>query len=345
MNSNPGHASRGAQRLNLEQLERWEALRFGMFIHFGMSTYVDDELPDGTHPATTYAPDALDVGQWISVARDAGMKYAVLTAKHVAGHCLWPSAHTDYHVGNSGNTTDVVGAFVDACRERGVLPGLYYCSWDNHHTFGSLTPSAPQSKLNHKLCGAKPLSATPPPNAPSHFTTRAYLDFQTAQIEELLTQYGEIGEIWIDIPTVLPRFYREELYKRIATLQPETVIMMNNGISDGSTYPVAHAWPADIIAIERFLPNSETGHVKWREIEGKTYYLPGEVCDPIGRDWFFTDDDQPRSDGELLGMYLASIYRGANFLLDVGPDRHGRIPEKFSSALNRLRANLGKLGM
>ena len=94
--------SEGAQRLSLGQLEAWESWGYGMFIHFGMSTFLDEELPDGRSPASVYAPDRLDVDQWVQVARDAGMSYAVLTAKHVAGHCLWPSSQTDYHVGRSG---------------------------------------------------------------------------------------------------------------------------------------------------------------------------------------------------------------------------------------------------
>jgi len=98
-------------------------------------------------------------------------------------------------------------------------------------------------------------------------------------------------------------------------------------------------------AIERFLPSSHTGHVKWRTIEGKKYYMPGEVCDPIGREWFFTEEDQPLSDEELLGMYLVSISRGTNLLLDVGPDKHGLIPQKYVGALQRLRANLDRLNV
>ncbi|MFN6093632.1 MAG: alpha-L-fucosidase [Verrucomicrobiota bacterium] len=332
---------RGAQRLSLEQLQKWEALKYGMFIHYGMSTYTGAELDDGSHPSTLYAPDKLDVDQWISVARDAGMKYAVLTTKHVAGHCLWPTKHNDYHVGTSSNKTDVVEAFVNACEKRGVLPGFYYCSWDNHNRFGSRTYSDMSNDKN--------------PGNLHAFTTREYQDFQTAQLEELLTSYGKVAEVWIDIPSMLPRCYREDLYRNIATWQPEAVIMNNNGIGDGSNYPVVgvngipcvglDAWPADIIAIERFLPNSHTGHVKWREIEGKKYYMPGEVCDPIGREWFFTEEDQPRSDEELLGMYLVSISRGTNLLLDVGPDKHGLIPQKYIGALQRLRANLDRLGM
>jgi alpha-L-fucosidase len=334
MNSEPTN-ERGAQRLSLEQLQKWEALKYGMFIHYGMSTYTGAELDDGSQPSTLYAPDKLDVDQWVSVARDAGMKYAVLTTKHVAGHCLWPTKFNDYHVGTSGNKTDVVEAFVNACEKRGVLPGFYYCSWDNHNKFGSRTCSDTAADER----------ALYPERVSLAFTTREYQDFQTAQIEELLTGYGKVAEVWIDIPVVLPRFYRQELYNQISKLQPEAVVMMNNGISDGSNYPIDKAWPADIIAIERFLPNSHTGHVKWREIEGKKYYMPGEVCDPIGREWFFTEEDVPRSDEELLGMYLVSISRGTNLLLDVGPDKHGLIPQKYVGALQRLRANLDKLGL
>lgn len=190
------------------------------------------------------------------------MKYAVLTAKQMAGHCLWSSGHTDYHVGTSGNKTDVVEAFVKACASRGVWPGIYYCSWDNHHLFGSQTPSdaAPFEKplnLGNPLCEAVQLS----------YTTREYQEFQTAQIEELLARYGRIAEVWIDIPGVLLHCYRQALYRRIADLQARAV------------------------------------------------------------------------------MYLTSISRGTNFLLDVGPDKHGLIPEKHQGALKRLRKNLDRLGM
>lgn len=315
----------GAQRLPLDRLHAWESLGYGMFIHFGMSTFDGRELSLGDRPSTLYAPDCLDVEQWISVARDAGMRYAVLTTKHVSGHCLWPSKHTDYHVGTSGNPTDVVAAFVTACERRGVIPGFYYCSWDNHHLFGSVTPSHTRSEYA--------------------FTTAAYRDFQTAQLEELLTQYGPVGEVWIDIPRVLPRDYRHTLYNCVAAWQPSAVIMMNHGIGDGTQFNVAAAWPTDLIAIERFLPDARNGYEPWRDIEGKRYYLPGEVCDPIGREWFYADDDRLRSDAELLGMYLVTRSRGANLLLDVGPDRRGLIPEHDIAALGRLRRNLDRLGL
>ncbi len=118
-----------------------------------------------------------------------------------------------------------------------------------------------------------------------------------------------------------------------------------DGIGDGSEIVPDRVWPTDLMTIERFLPNAATAYVKWRNLEGRNYYIPGEVCEPIGNDWFHTEKDQPRSDAELLGMYLTSVSRGANLLLDVGPDRHGLIPDRFRLSLERLRKNLDMLGM
>lgn len=309
----------GAQRLPLQSLRNWESLGYGMFLCFGMSTYVEHELPDGKAPASTYAPDALDVDQWVQAGRDAGMKYAVLTTKHVAGHCLWPSEYTDYTVANSGNTTDVVEAFVKACAKHGVAPGLYYCSWDNHNRFGSVTPSDQDMG---------------PP-----FTTSIYQTFQTNQITELLTRYGPVAEMWVDIPGVLGRGYRTFLYNHIASLQPGIVTMMNNGISPGKEYDIDWAWPSDLIAIERNMP-PESGHERWREIEGKRYYLPGEVCDPIGKEWFYVEGDAPRPDDALLSQYEACKARGVNLLLDVPPDKHGKIPQMHVDALMKLAGHV-----
>ena len=333
----------GAQRLHVEDLAKWESLGYGMFIHYGMSTYVANELPDGKAPASTYAPDRLDVDQWISTARDAGMKYAVLTAKHVAGHCLWPSKYTEYSVAHSSDKTDVVEKFVKACERHGVLPGFYYCSWDNHHRFGGRTPSDPDvawcSGANDPVAWQRDLEKDSKAKLPAYVTS-LYQEFQTAQITELLTQYGPIAEVWIDIPGVLGRGYREFLYDHIVRLQGRTVIMMNSGISTGEDYPVAYAWPADIIAIERRMP-PERGHQRWRTVEGKEYYLPGEVCDPIAKNWFWVEGDVLRPDEELANQLRASRQRGVNLLLDVPPDRHGVIPRETVAALMRLRANVG----
>jgi len=317
-----------SQRLPISKLQAFESLKYGMFIHYGMSTFVQAELPSGKDAPSVYAPDKLDVDQWVSVARDAGMKYAILTTKHVAGHCLWPSKYTDYTVANSTDTTNVVEEFCKSCEKRGILPGFYYCSWDNHNRFGSMV-NAGENEL------AEPL----PP-----FTSSLYQTFQTNQITELLTQFGPVAETWVDIPGVLGRGYRTFLYNYIASIQPETIIMMNNGICDGSNYDIEYAWPSDIIAIERNVPPGE-GHQKRREIEGKTYYMPGEVCDPIGKEWFWVKGDDARSDEDLLKQFQNCRDGGVNFLLDVPPDTHGLIPQESVDALMRLRKNAENLGI
>src|SRR6266511_1910874 len=111
-------ARKGSQRLSVARLQAWERQLYGMFIHFGMNTFLGEDIPKADAPARDYCPDKLDVDQWVSVARDSGMTYAVLTAKHLTGHCLWPSKCTDYTVANSGNRTDVVLKFVRACEKR-----------------------------------------------------------------------------------------------------------------------------------------------------------------------------------------------------------------------------------
>jgi alpha-L-fucosidase len=116
--------------------------------------------------------------------------------------------------------------------------------------------------------------------------------------------------------------------------------MMNNGLGDGEAYDEAYAWPSDLIAIERALP-PEKGHRRWREVGGRDHYLPGEVCDPIGKQWFWVEGDRPRPAAELAGLLQVCRARGTNLLLDVPPDRHGVIPEASVEALMRLRRHAG----
>lgn len=337
----PAATNRGHQRLSLDQLRQWEALRYGMFIHFGMSTFVESEAPTQRVPASAYAPDRLDVDQWISVARDAGMKYAVLTAKHVSGHCLWPSKHTDYTVANSGNRVDVMERFVEACRKRGVRPGFYYCSWDNGHRFGSKTHSdKPYGVYVKPLDFARVRDGmVVHPDKPEYlaaYTSSLYQDFVTAQMTELLTNYGPITEVWIDIPGVLGQGYRTFLYQHITSLQPDTVVVANHGMNTGESFREAYLWPCDAISMEQTLP-PETGHQKWRTIQGREYCIPGECCATLGDSWFHTPKDKPRPDGAIADLYRGCGTRGVNLLLNVPPDKHGIIQDFYIQALTRLR--------
>lgn len=312
----------GDQRLPLQRLQAFEALGFGMFIHFGIPTFAPKAGHDFV-PAAAFAPTDLDVEQWVTTARDAGMRYLVLVAKHHAGFCLWPTKHTDYSITASPCRRDIVGEFVTACRKHGVQPGLYYCSDDNYHLFDT-----PNSHEFWKM------------GQGTAYRSRAYMEFQTAQITELMQTYGPLLSMWIDIPIVLGRSYRRELYEHIARLDPNILVVMNNGQNNGRQLLVDKIWPSDVITIERDLPPSMSGHVKWREVEGRRVYVPGEICETLGRQWFHEDDDLPRRDGELLAMAALARIRGVNLLLNVPPDTTGRIAPRNVAALMRLWRNL-----
>jgi alpha-L-fucosidase len=226
--------------------------------------------------------------------------------------------------------TDVVGAFVRACERRGVRPGFYYCSFDNHHTFGSVTvdhAGIPFDTVEQVHAIEKGGRA---------FTTSTYQDFQLNQITEILTQYGKIAEFWLDEPGVLGRGYRTFLYHHIAGLQPDCVIVCNGSYGDTERWDPWFTWPQDVIGYEiSALP--ERGHARWRTVEGKRYYLPAEVYDLIGQHWFWVEGDKPRPDEILLKLYGATRKGGGNLLLDVPPDYHGLIPDTYRDALMRLR--------
>jgi alpha-L-fucosidase len=313
---------RGAQRLSVERLQQFEALGYGMFISYDIQAFyrgtIHGKITEEKRriPASRYAPDRLDVGQWIAVARDAGMKYAVLTAKRHPGFCLWPSKLTDYTVAHSGNKTDVVEKYVRACEKCGVQPGLYYPSVDFRHLGGRR------------------------PEDDWRYVTSIHQTFMTNQITELLTGYGQIAEVWIDIPHVLGRGYRTFLYEHIARLQPNTVILMNGGFHDGSKVPVDTIWPTDLVSLERTLP-PKSGYPRWKTVEGKEYYLPGEFCDSIKPSWWWVEGERPRDDQKVLAQFQACRAAGVNLLLDAPPDNHGVIPQETVAALMRLRRNAG----
>ncbi|MEG2436010.1 MAG: alpha-L-fucosidase [Ruthenibacterium sp.] len=314
----------GNQRLSAEKLQAWREHKFGLIIHFGTSTYDGAEMSSGTLPLEQFNPEKLDVRQWVQAGKTAGARYMILTAKHVGGLCLWPTAYTEYNCMNTPIKRDIVGEFCAQCRKENIAPCLYYCSWDNHHLFGSQTPSMT--------------------NWDDAFVTQEYLAFHKNQIMELLDRYAPIAELWIDIPHVLGRSYRTALYEAIAKKSPDTVIVYNHGLSmrDGSVFHVAKAWPTDIITIEKNLPNSTYGYDELREIEGEIYQMPGEVMETLTGDWFYQPDEKVRPLAELLGMALVADARGCNFVLNVAPNRDGLIAENQLAMLARLRAEIAR---
>ncbi|MFI5384787.1 MAG: alpha-L-fucosidase [Fimbriimonadales bacterium] len=289
-------------------LAAWENLKYGMFIHFSMNTFDQTEIAEGKSDPSTFNPTKLDVRQWIHVAKQAGMKYAVLTAKHTAGFCLWPSG--DYDVLKSQVKVDVVGEFIKACREEGIKPGLYYCVLDGHNEGGIKWGAAV---------------------GPDYFA------LIKKHLTQLHTLYPGIYEQWIDIPAKLTPEQRRELYDLVKRLDPKCLVLMNlsNWDKPGTTMPPG-AWPTDLAVAERNPPPAT--HNPNMMVDGKPYYLPLEVCDTLEENWFWQKGDAPRTLRRLARAWQTSVGRGANLLLDVPPDMTGRIPESSVKRLMELKS-------
>ncbi|HLA85467.1 MAG TPA: alpha-L-fucosidase [Thermoguttaceae bacterium] len=300
-------------------IRAWEDLKYGMFVHFGISTFVVDQFGRTPAKSMDYAPTDLNVDQWAQTAKQSGMKYMVLTVKHHYGHALWPSAYSDFTVATSGNKTDVTKDFVEACRKHGLKPGFYYSlGWDSHHM--------PKMKPEE------------------------YEKFVHNQLTELLTQYGPITMLWFDIPWDMGPDMRgslARLYAHCKSLQPDCLVLLNQGFVDGSfvekrqpTYlgkPAAKEpaaiWPKDVNNGEKIHPPA-SGHHPRITFEGRQYYLPDEVCETSGQErWFWGELDDIRPARQLYEIHRQTIPRGANLLLNAWPDKSGRIPSDLVARL------------
>lgn len=316
-------------------LAAWEGFGWGLFIHFGMSTFTGRDYDEGRAPASLYAPTALDVRQWVRTARAAGMRYAVLTAKHMNGFCLWPALDADYSVAAGGDRTDVVGAFAAACREEGIAPGIYYCILDARHE-GRVDWQAPLSP--------------------------GYWAVIERQLRELHERYRPPGQDtawavqWIDVPGKLSLDQRQALYGLVKSLSPDCLVLMNHGFCDGTRVRLS-CFPTDLMNGERVPPPEGTGHVPRKQVpedftpgtaapavwdefvewmRGRCFYLPMEFSETVGQAWFGLGDDPPKTVRTLYRLYRQACERGANLLLDVGPDRTGRIPQDYVERLLEL---------
>ena len=301
----------------------WQSYKYGMFIHFGMATFTgrsnENDPRNADAPSSLYAPTDLDVDQWIRVARDAGMKYAVLTAKHTAGHCLWDSKvrfrgkEFDYDVATSGHPTDVVAAFVKACKKYGIAPGLYWCPLDFHN---NSVPPKPQWNAGQ---------------LPDDF-----YQFAQDQFAELIKCYPDVGYYWIDVPRSASEPQRQALYDLIKRQRPGALVLFNCHASTIESCQKRNGWPTDILNTERapFKPGEFTPVQTW---QGKTYHLGYEHCDCLAQHWFWYKDDQPRPVAELHRLYRGVVDTGGTLLLDVAPDQAGRIPESSVKALMELK--------
>ncbi|WP_409346264.1 alpha-L-fucosidase [Paenibacillus sp. MBLB4367] len=285
-----------------EQQRRWQDLELGMFCHFGINTYCDQEWGEGNDSPELFNPVQFDAGQWVRAAKEAGFAYLILTAKHHDGFCLWPTRTTDYSVKSSpwrNGEGDVVREVADACEREGIPFGLYLSPWDRHE--------------------------------PCYPDKAAYDDFYAAQLTELLTQYGPLVEVWFDGAGSQGREYD---WPRIIGLvkehQPDAMVFNMGaptirwvGNEDGvAPYPCWNA--AESAKLNMYTSDMVT----WLpETQG---WVPAECDVPIRtHHWFWHPDDEHslRSLDNLLDIYYRSVGHGCNLLLNVAPDSRGLLPE------------------
>ncbi len=274
-------------------------LKFGMFIHYNMATYLGVEWVTGYPDPSTFDPGGrVDTDAWADAAVSAGMTYGVLTAKHVGGFCLWDSEHTTYDVlhPDCPYQEDLVAQFVESFTSRGLKAGLYYC-W-RHPGFGD--PG------QHKVL--------PPECDPATHSLEEQNEFAMAQIAELVAKYPDVFYIWNDAldDEVMPA---GEVLARIHSHRPD-VLCSSNWWDWGKK-----GTPYVDIAVKEMRPFPETNTT------------PGETCWKLEQSWFWKQGARSGSAEGLAAHRTTALARSSNFLLNVGPDRSGRIIDSSIATL------------
>ncbi|MBA2940868.1 alpha-L-fucosidase [Paenibacillus sp. CGMCC 1.16610] len=280
--------------------QNWE---FGLFLHFGLRTFYEGyvDFDERRMDPAAFNPAHLDCEQWIRTAKEAGMNYAVLTAKHHDGFSNWPSRFSQFSVAASPwkeGKGDVIREFVEACRKYDVKPGLYYSPFDGSADF--YTQDA-----------------------------KAYDDYFVNQITELLSEYGDIDILWFDGCGSEGHSYDwNRIISEIRRLQPQ-ILIFNMGDPDfrwvGNEDGIAPVPCWNVVDATEFSILTEK-----KEQLGDRLWLPAECDVQMRGNWFYSDSDEHtlKSVEELMSIYLHSVGRGANLLLNIGPDRNGLLPEK-----------------
>ena len=320
-----------------QQLE-WQQMEFTAFLHFGINTFTGREWGDGTESPELFNPSELDAEQWVRALKDGGFKMAILTAKHHDGFCLWPTATTEYSVKNSpwkDGKGDVVRELRDACEKYGIKFGVYLSPWDR--------------------------------NAECYGDSPAYNKFFIEQLTELLSNYGEVHEVWFDGangegPNGKKQEYDwEAILKTIRTLQPKavTAIMGDDVRWVGNEGGLGREteWSATVLAPGSYTHketsrvtlgiNNMTKDLGSRELLAKAqeaYWYPSEVDVSIRPGWFYhaEQDEQVRSLANLVNIYYRSVGCNSVLLLNIPPDRRGLIHEIDVQRIKELSDYLAK---
>lgn len=322
----------------LQQIER----KYGMFIHFGINTFQDQEWTDGSKIAKSYAPTVVDADQWVKVAKEAGMKYVILTTKHHEGFCLWDSKYTEYDVANSSNPTNVVEAIAKACKKYHIGLGLYYSLWDR-------TVDGNNYNKPGDLFSKYPID----PIADKKYNT--YMINQLNELIDITEKYVDIVEFWFDGGWVKEnsRWPVTEIYQTIKSREPQCQVGINWTIGlpndvdhhpvlpkdQKEGYPIRY-FPSDFRLGDPYLPIENDPKIFTHE--GKNYYMPWESTVCLSQRWFYnTQDSAYKSVDELVDLYKIATAQDNILILNCPPNRDGQIRTKDIEVLKTLKTKLG----
>ncbi len=293
----------------------WQKLSYYAFTHFGPNTFTDLEWGHGTETEDIFNPTALDCEQWVQTFKAAGMQGVIITAKHHDGFCLWPSQYSKHTVRESkwkNGKGDVLRELSNACKKYGLKFGVYLSPWDRNHP---------------------------------DYGTEKYNKVFVNMLTEVLTNYGPIFEVWFDGangegPNGKKQVYDFELFNAtVRKLQPNAVIFSDvgpdirwvgneRGFAGETNWATINnqGWYAGKAGIEKEL---NSGH------ENGYAYQPTEIDVSIRPGWFFheNENDKVKTTEKLMEIYLKSVGRNGNLLLNIPPDMKGRIHKNDSLAL------------
>lgn len=309
----------------------WHGLQYYAFIHFNMNTFTDMEWGTGAELPEQFNPSELDTRQWAKVVKEAGMKGIIITAKHHDGFCLWPTATTEHSVKNSPwkqGKGDLIKELSEACAEYGLRFGIYLSPWDrNHEAYGR----------------------------PEYVA-----DFHQ-QLRELLTDYGEIFEVWFDGANGGSGYYGganetrkidnktyyewDKTTAMVRELQPNAVIFSDGG-PDIRWVGTEEGWANETNWSSMRRDEIYPGWPRYVELRSGhvdgTHWLPAEVNTSIRPGWYYhpREDHQVKSLPRLVRTYYESIGRNGNFLLNLPVDTRGLVHENDVAKLMALKKQI-----
>jgi len=304
---------------------QWHNMEFYLFMHFGPNTFTDKEWGEGNEREEIFNPTNLDCEQWCRVAKAAGAKGIIITAKHHDGFCLWPSRFSKHTVRESkwkDGRGDVLKELSSACKKYGLKFGVYISPWDRNHP---------------------------------DYGTEKYNDVFANMMKEIFTNYGPIWELWWDGANGEGLNGKKQVYdwhrfeQTVRELSPNTIVFSDIGPDirwcgneDGMAGKTN--WNTlDTAGFTRGAGSPPQDTLNAGNTNGKNW-IPAECDVSIRPGWFYhkEQDGKVKTPEQLFDLYLKSVGRGANLLLNVPPDRRGLINENDSATLvgfNDLREN------